>query len=156
MIITDKRAKFHGGVRPPTYIKGIVLHGLASGTPEAGVRYIVEPGDGRQVSYHRIFMSNGDITELVPDNKLAWHCKDWNTHTLGWCLGTTNKKMAPNALISFMSELDLIIKKYGIKWVRLHSSINPKKIDPGAVLDWIMLAKFCAVRGCRLITERAK
>ena len=95
-----KQAKYFGPKRDAKTINGIVLHCLAHGPHEAGVKYIENPGDGRKVSYHLMISPEGEIVQLVPDDHIAWHCAGWNTHTLGICIGDTNKLLTKVALFA--------------------------------------------------------
>lgn len=136
MALVVKRAKFMGPARAPSSIKRIVLHGLSVGSPQRGVKYIVEPDDGRVVSYHMIVLGvNDTVVELVPDTRVAWHAKGHNRNSLGICIGTTDKPLSTEALATTKRVVAEKIKKYGIKLVQTHSHLDQEKRDPGRAIN---------------------
>lgn len=149
MALIIKRAKYMGPARAPSSIRRIILHALDIGTPQQGVNYIVNPEDGRVVSYHKIILGgNNDVcVELVPDTRIAWHAKYHNRDSIGICVGTTDKPLSAYALATAKRVVSETIKKYGIKLVQTHSHLNPQKHDPGKAIDHVEWGEWLATLG---------
>lgn len=110
-----------------------------------------------QVSAHFYIANNGDIFQLVDDNKRAWHAgvSTWKNHTnlndnsIGIELANTGEEFNENefadvqydALNKLLKEL---FKKHDIKPenVLSHCDVAPgRKTDPGAKFAWSKLIK---------------
>lgn len=151
-----KQAKYFGPKRETDTINGIILHCLACGPHDVGVRYIENPGDDRHVSYHLMVAPDGELIQLVPDDHIAWHCKGWNTHTLGICLGITNQPLPQVALWAAKMLLTDKIAKYKITWAKPHSAVDPSRRDPGSAIDPLDMQKFFAKFGVLYNFQPAK
>lgn len=101
----QSRPSLNYNVRPPkTRITGIVLHADASSTVAASLDWCRRPES--KVSYHVLIGRRGDVYQLVPMERRAWHCgrsswdgvSDCNDYTVGVCLSNRNDGVEPYPL----------------------------------------------------------
>lgn len=93
----QSRPSLNYSVRPAgTRITGIVLHADASSTVAASLDWCRRPES--KVSYHVLIGRRGDVYQLVPIERRAWHAgrsswagvSDCNDYTVGVCLSNRN------------------------------------------------------------------
>ncbi len=140
--------------RKSNKIKFIIIHYTALKDKFEAISYLCD--QNKKVSSHYLISQNGEIFNLVADDKRAWHAglsfwdghKDLNSLSIGIELdfsykfsnNTFNDKMI-NSLKKLLFHLK---KKYLIKNsdVLGHSDIAPyRKIDPGASFPWFKIIK---------------
>lgn len=106
-----------------------------------------------EVSVHYLIKEDGRVLQLVDDYKIAWHAgkSSWknftqlNHHSLG--IEIDNSGTSEFSAIQIESCIELcryLVNKHNINPTNVigHSDIAPdRKIDPGILFDWQMLAK---------------
>ena len=111
-----------------------------------------------KVSCHYLISRNGDVTQMVKDNRVAWHAgkskwkkfNDLNYNSIGIELVNKGHKFGyqkfPSSQMKSLVNLCKNLKnKYDIKTENFlgHSDIAPlRKIDPGEKFPWEKLSKF--------------
>lgn len=106
-----------------------------------------------EVSVHYLIKEDGKVLQLVNDYKIAWHAgkSSWknftqlNHHSLG--IEIDNSGTSEFSAIQMQSCIELcsyLVNKHNINPASVigHSDIAPeRKIDPGILFDWQVLAK---------------
>lgn len=136
-----------GGHEKPSMI---IIHYTDMKTGKEALERLCDPAS--EVSAHYVIEENGDIYQLVDDDKRAWHAgvgewegeRDINSASIGIELVNPGHSHGyrdfPDAQIDALIELtkDLILK-YNIPVDRIlgHSDVSPgRKIDPGELFPW--------------------
>jgi len=145
--------------------KYVVLHSMCHQDIEA-LEFLCAKENG--VSAHYFIARNGDVYNLVDDNKKAWHAgySCWkgqeflNPNSIGIELGNTGVEGNEDGYTdqqydSLILLLKYIKKRYNIKPENIiaHSDIAPeRKTDPGAKFNWdLLIENNLAVGFSRLI-----
>lgn len=128
----------------------IVIHYTAMATAEDALARLCDPE--REVSAHYLVSAQGDITQLVAEEKRAWHagagvwgrCTDVNSRSVG--IELANDGCSPFSAQQ-MNSLEGLIAGTMERWkipperVIGHSDMAPvRKSDPGGRFDWRRLA----------------
>lgn len=105
-----------------------------------------------EVSCHYLIKEDGEIFQLVADNKAAWHAGKsfWkgesalNQNSIGIELDNLgNNKFSREQINSCLNLSKTLVQKYDIPLVNFigHSDVAPdRKIDPGIFFDWHFFA----------------
>ena len=105
-----------------------------------------------EVSAHYLIKENGEIFQLVADDKIAWHAGQsfWkgdsalNQNSIGIELDNLgNNEFSPEQINSCLTLSKILVEKYDIPLVNFigHSDVAPdRKIDPGIFFDWRFFA----------------
>ena len=134
----------------PAKISALVLHCSAHDTKD-----MIAVLEKEELSAHYVVGLNGDITQLVPEEKRAWHAgiSSWrefdnlNHNSIGIEISTMSMGQEPYSERQIQSLIELcqgIIERYHIpaKNVVGHSDIAPtRKPDPGVAFPWQSLAE---------------
>ena len=142
--------------RAKSNIKFVIIHYTGMQSEIESIRRLKSKQS--KVSCHYLIGKNGKITQLVKENKIAWHAgkSKWknftNLNKVSIGVELVNKghdfgyekfaKKQINCLISLCKKLK---KKYKINKSNFlgHSDIAPlRKIDPGEKFPWRKLSKF--------------
>ncbi len=135
----------------------LILHYTGVATGEAALRLLCDPA--KQVSAHYVVMPDGDLLQLVPEARRAWHAgrgswageTDMNDVSIGVEIAHRGHKDGaaaypyPEAQIATVIALcrDIVARwKIAPHRVLAHSDVAPdRKIDPGEFFPWPRLAK---------------
>lgn len=133
----------------------VVVHYTGMQTAKAALKRLCDPA--AQVSAHYLIEENGDIYQLVPNEKRAWHAgvsywmgqNNLNDCSIGIELVNPGHDYGyrPFEKKQMQAALELmrcLIQSYPIPARRIvgHSDIAPtRKIDPGELFDWAWLAQ---------------
>ena len=134
----------------PAKISALVLHCSAHDTKD-----MIAVLEKEELSAHYVVGLNGDVTQLVPEEKRAWHAgiSSWrefdnlNHNSIGIEISTMSMGQEPYSERQIQSLIELcqgIIERHHIpaKNVVGHSDIAPtRKPDPGAAFPWQKLAE---------------
>lgn len=135
------------GARPDI----VVLHYTAMADWRAARDWLCTPA--AEVSAHYLISPQGDVVELVDEDKRAWHAgagvwgdvSDVNSRSIG--IELSNDGSSPFAA-PLMDALEGLLAGITVRWaipperVIAHSDLAPgRKIDPGARFDWARLAR---------------
>ncbi|GAA6179933.1 N-acetylmuramoyl-L-alanine amidase [Shimia sp. NS0008-38b] len=135
------------GLRPTL----ILIHYTAMDSAQAAIDWLCNPK--AEVSAHYVICELGHITQLVAEEKRAWHAgvgqwkgyNDVNSRSLG--IELSNRGDHPFAEAQ-MSALERLLPEMMTRWglspkcVIGHSDMSPgRKIDPGPRFDWRRLAQ---------------
>jgi len=135
-----------GGATPDL----IVLHYTAMDTAAAALERLCDPE--HEVSAHYLITGQGEIFQLVPEDKRAWHagagawgaCGDVNSRSIG--IELANDGCSPFAAAQ-MDALERLLVDIKTRWpvpperIIGHSDMTPqRKSDPGPRFDWHRLA----------------
>lgn len=133
----------------------IVLH-TTQGTDEGDLSYMTNPDDKANVSYHYLVQRDGDIWQLVEDNRKAWHAgvsvwegrKNVNNFSIG--VGFSNKKGEMLTEEQYKAGGELVAHlmkthKLAFDDVLTHENVSyPRKDDPwwtfefGRFYGWVL------------------
>jgi N-acetylmuramoyl-L-alanine amidase len=131
------------GVRP----RVIVIHADAAISKDhrSSINWIMNPA--ADVSYHAIIGRDGSITQLVPDDRRAWHCgvssyggvHDVNDFSIGICFSNLNDGAELYTAQAIAQGVELVAAKMrqfgiGLDGICTHEQIaRPmgRKTDPG-------------------------
>lgn len=134
----------------PAKISALVLHCSAHDTKD-----MIAVLEKEELSAHYVVGLNGDVTQLVPEEKRAWHAgiSSWrefdnlNHNSIGIEISTMSMGQEPYSERQIQSLIELcqgIIARHHIpvRNVVGHSDIAPtRKPDPGAAFPWQKLAE---------------
>ena len=151
----DLSPNFNNRTRPIKSIKFIIFHYTGMQSEIESIKRLKNPKS--KVSCHYLINRQGIITQMVLDNKIAWHAgkskwrnlKNLNPVSIGIELVNKGHKFGyqnyPIKQISSLINLcKYLKKKYKIKSENFlgHSDIAPlRKIDPGEKFPWKELSK---------------
>ena len=142
--------------RPKKSIKFIIIHYTGMQSEIESINRLIDKNS--KVSCHYLINRKGTITQMVKENKIAWHAgvskwkniKNLNKNSIG--IELVNKghffgyenysNLQINSLIKLCSKLK---KKYKIRRENFlgHSDIAPyRKIDPGEKFPWKKLSNY--------------
>ena len=142
--------------RPKKSIKFIIIHYTGMQSEIESINRLIDKNS--KVSCHYLINRKGTITQMVKENKIAWHAgvskwkniKNLNKNSIG--IELVNKghffgyenysNLQINSLIKLCSKLK---KKYKIHKENFlgHSDIAPyRKIDPGEKFPWKKLSNY--------------
>ena len=142
--------------RPKKSIKFIIIHYTGMQSEIESINRLIDKNS--KVSCHYLINRKGTITQMVKENKIAWHAgvskwkniKNLNKNSIG--IELVNKghffgyenysNLQINSLIKLCSKLK---KKYKIHKENFlgHSDIAPnRKIDPGEKFPWKRLSNY--------------
>ena len=128
----------------------IVLHHTAMDSCQAALEHLRDPA--AEVSAHYLIGERGEVWEMVPEEKRAWHAgagswggvADVNSRSIGVELANTAEHPFPEAQ---MAALEALLRGAMDRWsirperVIAHSDMAPeRKSDPGPRFDWRRLA----------------
>lgn len=149
----------HGPRRDNARPDIVLIHYTAMTDCDAAERVLCNPD--LEVSAHYLISPKGDVTQLVAEDRRAWHAgagswgsvTDVNSRSIG--IELSNDGYSPFAaaqMDALESLLQGILSRWSIPPHRVlgHSDIAPgRKIDPGKRFDWNRLAKQgLAARAC--------
>lgn len=135
------------GLRPAL----VVLHYTAMQNAEAAIARLCDPQ--AEVSAHYLISVAGAVTQMVPEDKRAWHAgagswhgqDDINSRSIGIELDNSGGHPFPEPQ---MAALETLLSGIMHRWsippagVIGHSDMAPgRKIDPGPHFDWARLAR---------------
>lgn len=154
-INTIKSANFSKKTRIKKNIRFLIIHYTGMQSARVSIKRLKDTRF--KVSAHYLINRNGDIFNMVDDNKVAWHAgkskwknyKNLNKYSIGIEIQNKGhsinyqkfKKTQINLLIKLIQTL---MKKYKIKRQNVlgHSDIAPlRKLDPGEKFPWEILSK---------------
>ena len=142
--------------RQKNKIKFVIIHYTGMQSEIASIKRL--KNSKAKVSCHYLINRKGEITQMVKENKVAWHAgkSKWknfnnlNDSSLG--IELVNKghefgyqNFSKNQITSLISLCKFLKKKYIIKKENFlgHSDIAPlRKLDPGEKFPWKKLSKF--------------
>ena len=155
-IITDLSPNCSPKTRKKKKIKFIIIHYTGMQSEIESIKKLKDIKS--QVSCHYLINRKGEITQMVKDNKVAWHAgkskwknfKNLNESSIGIELVNKGHEFGyqnfSNIQIKSLINLGKSLKKkYVIKKENFlgHSDIAPlRKIDPGEKFPWKNLSKF--------------
>jgi len=153
--LLDLSPNFSKKTRKPSNIKFIIIHYTGMQSEIASTKRL--KNKKAKVSCHYLINKRGDIIQMVPENKTAWHAgisrwknyRNLNINSIGIELVNKGHRfgyekfndLQINRLIALCKN---IRKKYNIKKNDIlgHSDISPlRKIDPGEKFPWKKLSK---------------
>lgn len=136
----------------------IVLHADAASAAASSIAWIMNPTS--QVSYHAILERNGDVTQLVPDERRAWHAgkSSWaglancNDYAIGVSFSNRNDGLEPFDPRAIRVGVDLVAGycrrwSIGLDGITTHEAVGRpmgRKTDPGPLFP--LAAFITAVR----------
>ena len=128
----------------------LLLHYTGMTATAAAVERLCDPA--AQVSSHYVVAENGDILQLVPEGRRAWHAgaswwqgaTDINSHSIGIEIGNPGHNLGypdfPEAQIEAVIALcrDILVRhRIPADRVLAHSDVAPvRKSDPGEKFPW--------------------
>ena len=130
-------------------ISFIIIHYTSLKDHNKAISYLCNKKN--KVSSHYLISQEGNIFNLVDENKRAWHAglSDWdgisdiNSYSIGieldYSKNKKNNKYSTKMINSLVYLLKYLKKKYLIKNINIlgHSDIAPfRKIDPGHKFPW--------------------
>ncbi|MBS0232398.1 MAG: N-acetylmuramoyl-L-alanine amidase [Proteobacteria bacterium] len=140
-----------GGARPSL----LILHYTGMASAERAIDWLARPDSG--VSCHYVIDESGKITQLVPEERRAWHAgvscwrgeTDINSHSIGIEIHNPGHQNGypdfPAAQMQAVVALSKdIARRHRIAPdnILAHSDVAPgRKIDPGEKFNWLMLAR---------------
>ena len=143
-------------IRKTANIKFIIIHYTGMQSKRASIERL--KSKIHKVSCHYLIDRKGQIIQMVPDNKVAWHAgkskwknfENLNENSIG--IELVNKghefgyqNFSNRQIKSLINLLKSLKKKYRIKKKNFlgHSDIAPlRKIDPGEKFPWEKLSKY--------------
>ncbi len=136
-------------------ISMVVLHYTGMQTAAAALARLTDPE--AKVSAHYFIDEDGTVTQLVPENRRAWHAgkgnwrglSDVNAASIGIELVNPGHEFGyrafpPAQMEALLPLLKDIVRRNKIAYANVvgHSDIAPaRKEDPGELFDWALLAR---------------
>lgn len=137
-------------------ISMLVLHYTEMQPVETALAKLTDPD--AQVSAHYLISEDGVVTQLVPEEKRAWHAgasywrghKDVNSASIGIELDHPGhaggyREFSDAQFDALVPLVARIVKRYNIPRANVvgHSDVAPaRKIDPGELFPWDRLAEY--------------
>ena len=137
-------------------IKFIIIHYTGMQSEIASIKRLKDIKS--KVSCHYFINRKGQVTQMVMDNKVAWHAgqskwknfKNLNENSIGIELVNTGhefgyQNFSNSQITGLISLCEKLRKKYSIKKENFlgHSDIAPlRKLDPGEKFPWKKLSKY--------------
>lgn len=130
----------------------IILHYTGMPSEDAAISWLCNPES--EVSSHYLVRENGDVVQMVPESRRAWHAgksfwagvSDINSRSIGIEIANAGHPTLPDytdAQIESVAQLCLdCAKRWSIAPERVlaHSDIAPvRKVDPGEHFPWSKL-----------------
>lgn len=144
----------HGERRDGAAIEMVILHYTGMESAEGALAWLANPAS--QVSSHYFVFENGEVVQLVPEDRRAWHAgvsgwegiEDVNSSSIGIEIANPGHEFGyrdfPDAQIEALIELlKGIIERHGVpaRNILAHSDVAPeRKQDPGEKFPWGRLA----------------
>lgn len=130
----------------------IILHYTGRPTGMEAIKWLCNPE--KQVSAHYVVEENGEILQLVAEDKRSWHAgisywqgeTDINSASIGIEIVNPGHEFGyrPFPLAQITAVITLchaIMRRHNIGHVLAHSDVAPgRKIDPGPLFPWRQLA----------------
>ncbi len=138
--------------RKSNKINLIIIHYTALKSISESIKFLCDKKN--KVSSHYVISASGNIYNLVPEKKRAWHAgqSNWkgkidiNSNSIGieldYSPNNINIKFPKRQIFSLIQLLKKLIKKYNINNQNIlgHSDVAPyRKIDPGKYFPWYLL-----------------
>ncbi len=131
----------------------LLMHYTGMETGQAAIDRLTDPESG--VNVHYIVEENGNVIDIVPENKRAWHAgvsfwageDDINSASIGIEIINSGHEFGyrefPKEQMDAVLKLSQgIMKRHNITSVIGHSDVAPeRKQDPGELFDWEFLAR---------------
>jgi len=130
-------ARYAGGVLDPSAVTSITIHRGVSGGDIA--KYFASMRDGRKVSAHHDVRRDGEIRQMVPYSRVAWHSGKRNKSAIGVEHQGPIDGDWPSAQIEATLRLVESYQALCVNLVSLeaHSVVYPKtRRDPGPLFPW--------------------
>jgi N-acetylmuramoyl-L-alanine amidase len=154
-LVKQVRPSPNHGSRRIAMPDAIILHYTGMASAEAALARLCDPE--AEVSCHYLVFENGDIVQLVPETRRAWHAgkslwageDDMNSASIGIELANGGHDFgAPpfpaeqiDAVIALCRDINTR-RKIAPHRILGHSDIAPfRKIDPGEIFPWARLAQ---------------
>ena len=133
----------------------IIIHYTAIENYKKAIKHLCNPEN--KVSCHFLISQNGNIYNLVDENKRAWHAGDayWKKYTdinslslgieLDYSENKENNTFSKKMIDSLLILLEELKSKYSINHNNIlgHSDIAPyRKIDPGPKFPWYKMQNY--------------
>jgi len=153
-----------------TRVKFVIIHYTGMQSEIASIKRL--KNSKAKVSCHYFINRKGEITQMVKENKVAWHAgkSKWknfnnlNDSSIG--IELVNKghefgyqNFSKNQITSLINLCKFLKKKYMIKKENFlgHSDIAPlRKLDPGEKFPWKKLSKFKLGRWYKIDKKKLK
>jgi N-acetylmuramoyl-L-alanine amidase len=131
-------------------VEHLILHYTAMNTAESAIDWLCDPKS--QVSAHYVVAEDGTVTQLVSEDKRAWHAgvsywagaTDINSSSVGIEIANQGDRPYQRAQMDAVIALSQsIVSRHGIPAHNVigHSDVAPtRKQDPGQFFDWKGLA----------------
>jgi N-acetylmuramoyl-L-alanine amidase len=131
----------------------IVIHATTQDSVEQSLHTLRTRNSGGPVSSHYLIGRDGDLYQLVADDRRAWHAgpgswgtiSDVNSASIGIELDNNGSEPFPSRQIDqLLALLEDLCKRLGIPRYQViaHSDMAPtRKVDPGPLFPWERLAK---------------
>ena len=131
----------------------IVIHATTQDSVEQSLHTLRTRNSGGPVSSHYLIGRDGDLYQLVADDRRAWHAgpgswgtiSDVNSASIGIELDNNGSEpFSPQQIDKLLVLLEDLCKRLGIPRYQViaHSDMAPtRKIDPGPLFPWERLAQ---------------
>jgi len=127
----------YGGQRPTSAINRIVLHTTEGDTARGTIRWFQKCRGSAPSSAHYVLDKNGAITQMIPDDYVAYHVRNANRDSIGIeHVGRAHRADTwnPRNMASSVRLAAWLSKAYNIPSSRIvtHASLDPaRRTDPG-------------------------
>tara|TARA_B100001057_G_scaffold405251_1_gene418128 strand:+ start:2277 stop:2984 length:708 start_codon:yes stop_codon:yes gene_type:complete len=154
LLKVNKSLNFSKKTRSAKNIRFLIIHYTGMQSARVSMDRLKNPKS--KVSCHYLIERNGNIFQMVDDNKVAWHAgqskwkhmTDLNKYSIG--IEIQNKghfikyqNFPKKQIFSLIKLIKILMKKYKIKKKDIlgHSDIAPlRKLDPGEKFPWNFLS----------------
>lgn len=155
----------HGVRRDNAAPDMVVIHYTAMASADLSCARLCDPE--AEVSAHYLIDLDGSVTQLVPEDRRAWHAgrgrwgdvTDVNSRSIGIELQNTSLHPFPAPQMAALEDLlRAIMGRHAIAPVRVigHSDMAPdRKSDPGARFDWARLVAAGLAVGPQAVVPKA-
>lgn len=133
-----KKSPNFSGIMIPSYL---IIHYDGSGNATGAIDWMINSRGKEAVSAHLHISRDGNVVQLVPFNRVAWHAgvSSWkgisglNSYSIGIELQNTGGQQYTSKQLEVLTEVaKALVSAYKLKEILGHSDIAPgRKIDPG-------------------------
>ena len=117
-------------------VSQVIIHHTASKSLEGTLSWFQNPNS--QKSAHFVLAKNGDIYQMVPEEKVAWHCRGGNKKSIGIEVVSENELLTDSQALALKTLVSYLLCKYQLSYrsVTAHKFVGVTRTEcPGNLFE---------------------